>query len=74
MKSPTFVVCLANPRLPVSLEVRKIYRIRRDEKAAARHLMRVIDESGDDYLFPSKWFTPIDLPRAAARLFTRRGR
>jgi len=69
-RGPRFVLCIANPRHPASLDVRKVYRVRADPGARSRKLLRVIDESGEDYLFPEKWFVPIDLSRAAARIFT----
>ena len=69
-RRPGFVLCVANPRRPASLEVRKVYRVRADAKARTLRLLRVVDESGDDYLFPEKWFVPIDLPRSASRLFS----
>ncbi|HYP54330.1 MAG TPA: hypothetical protein VEQ42_12355 [Pyrinomonadaceae bacterium] len=43
----------------------KVYRLLPDEKAAEHQLVRVIDESGEDYLYPESWFVPITLPQAA---------
>jgi len=45
------------------LEKHKIYRVLLDDKAAAEGDLRVIDESGEDYLYPEKYFIPIDLPQ-----------
>ena len=59
----TFVVCLRNEEYLASLELRKIYQVIRDEKAAEHGLIRVIDESGEDYLYPAEYFAPIKLPR-----------
>ncbi|HKZ54569.1 MAG TPA: hypothetical protein VJ123_03745 [Anaerolineales bacterium] len=59
-----FVVCLRNESFRVSLEPRKIYRAVPDKNAAAHGLIRVIDESGDDYLFPADYFAAIELPEA----------
>jgi hypothetical protein len=64
-----FAICIENQGYPVSLEVRKIYQTLPDEKAAALHLIRVIDESGEDYLYPVDYFVAIDLPDAAAKAF-----
>ncbi len=64
-----FLLCLHNEGYPVSLEVRKVYRVLSDAAAAARHFVRVIDESGDDYLYPESWFVAIELPHAATELF-----
>ncbi len=49
------------------LEVRKLYRILRDESAAARGYLRVIDESGEDYLYPAEWFVTVEVPEEAWR-------
>ncbi len=57
-----FVVCLRNDEYPVSLERHKIYQILPDEDAAQDGDLRIIDESGEDYLYPRTWFAPIALP------------
>ena len=57
-----FVVCLKNKGYEVSLEARKIYRALPDPDAAKHRQIRVIDESGEDYLYPAKYFSPIELP------------
>lgn len=62
-----FVVCLRNDGYEVSLERRKIYRAMPDAAAARHGQVRVIDESGEDYLFPAKYFAPIELPRAVRK-------
>ena len=64
-----FVLCIKNRGYPASLETRKIYRALADEDAEAHGLLRVVDESGDDYLYPAKLFVPIDVPKGATRLF-----
>ncbi len=65
MKAPAkkFVVCLKNKGYEVSLERRKIYQVIPDPEAAKHRQIRVIDESGDDYLYPESFFTSIELPR-----------
>ena len=60
---PQFVVCLKNDGYSVSLEPRKIYRVVPDNDAATHRLIRVIDESGEDYLFPAEYFASITLPQ-----------
>ena len=65
-----FVVCVNNTDYPSSLELRKIYQVVPDEVAAERHLIRVIDESGEDYLYPTDFFVPIELPKAAKKVFS----
>ena len=59
-----FVVCVRNEGYEVSLELRKIYQAITDAGAARHHLLRVIDESGEDYLYPEDFFLPIELPKA----------
>ena len=56
------VVCLKNKGYEVSLEPRKIYQALPDSDAAKHRQLRVIDESGEDYLYPASLFTPIELP------------
>lgn len=55
------VVCINNEDYGASLEKRKIYVALRDPAAAKKGLLRVIDESGDDYLYPKSFFRPIGL-------------
>ena len=64
-----FVVCINNEGYRASLELRKIYQALPDEKAAKHNLMRVVDESGEDYLYPERFFVPIQLPEAAEEAF-----
>jgi hypothetical protein len=66
---PQFAVCVSNEGYPASLELRKIYRIVRDEKAAKHKMVRVVDESGEDYLYPERFFVAIELPQAAEEAF-----
>jgi hypothetical protein len=58
-----FAVCLATSE-DEDLEVGKVYRILPDAKAAEVSCLRVIDESGEDYLYPAKRFMVLDLPEA----------
>jgi hypothetical protein len=64
-----FAVCVNNEGYLASLELRKIYQVLPDEKAAKHQLIRVIDESGEDYLYPSDFFVPIEVPAAAEKVF-----
>jgi hypothetical protein len=61
---PRFAVCINNTDYPASLELYKIYRILPDEEAARDGDVRVIDESGEDYLYPADYFVIIELPKA----------
>jgi len=56
-------VCIQNTGYPASLELHKIYRVLPDQDAAAEGDLRVIDESGEDYLYPAEWFAAVELPR-----------
>lgn len=49
------------------LEIRKLYRVLPDTSAAARRHLRVVDESGEDYLYPEDWFVAVSLPESAER-------
>lgn len=64
-----FAICVSNDGYPASLEPRKIYRILPDQAAATRHFIRVVDESGEDYLYPEDFFVPIEIPQAAQGAF-----
>ncbi|HXC53327.1 MAG TPA: hypothetical protein VN634_20750 [Candidatus Limnocylindrales bacterium] len=67
--TPCYVMCIANGDYPASLEVRKVYRCVPDAEANEHGLFRVIDDSGEDYLYPEDLFEPITLSAAAAKLF-----
>jgi len=57
-----FMICVNNYGYEASLEVRKIYEVLTDKAAERHHQIRVIDESGEDYLYPEKYFAPVRLP------------
>jgi len=67
--SAQFMVCVKNEGYPASLEVRKVYRLVADTEAARHQLVRVVDESGEDYLYPEAFFAPVELPAAVKRAF-----
>ncbi len=60
-----FAICVNNSEYPASLELHKIYRVLPDKDAAIEGDMRVIDESGEDYLYPAEWFVLVELPEVA---------
>lgn len=62
-----WAICLKNCNYPASLELRKIYRVVPDEAAAEQEQIRVIDESGEDYLYPANYFVSIRLPQAVEK-------
>ena len=61
------VVCVSNTGYPASLESRKIYVALRDDAAEKLGLLRIVDESGDDYLYPKTLFRTIALPQSVKR-------
>ncbi|MGD0334249.1 MAG: hypothetical protein ABSA90_13485 [Xanthobacteraceae bacterium] len=61
------VVCVKNEGYSASLEKRKLYVALRDQAAEKHGLIRIVDESGDDYLHPKLFFRPIALPQAVKR-------
>ena len=58
-----FVICTNNQDYPASLERWKVYRVVGDEKAEKRGLLRITDESGEDYLYSAQDFAAIKLPK-----------
>lgn len=65
--STQFVVCLRNNGYEASLEPRKIYQVLSDKEAESHKMLRVIDETGEDYLFPASLFSPISLPQTLVK-------
>jgi hypothetical protein len=62
--SRRYAVCIANAGNEASLERNKLYVLLRDRKAEADGLVRVIDEDGEDYLYPADWFVTVEVPKA----------
>jgi hypothetical protein len=58
-----FVVCITNTEL--DLEMRKIYQVLPDAAAEKENHLRVIDESGEDYLYPASFFVEVEIPKEA---------
>jgi hypothetical protein len=65
-KELRFVLCIRNEDCE-DLEPRKIYQVLPDESSAGDGYVRVIDESGEDYLYPQDYFVPIELPQAVQK-------
>lgn len=59
-----YAICVKNDGYPASLEVRKVYQVLPDDWATQHGLVRIIDESGEDYLYSNDYFVPIELPQA----------
>ena len=68
-RAKKYVVCVNSGDYRASLVVRRIYLTLPDAEAGKRGLVRVIDESGEDYLFPKNLFAEIELPQAVKRKF-----
>ncbi len=66
-----FAICIRNDDYEASLDIRKIYQVIPDLEAASHHLLRVIDESGDDYLYPDEFFMLVELPEAVRKALVR---
>jgi len=61
-KQRHFAVCIRNEEHEESLELKKIYELLDDPRAEEHNMVRVIDEEGEDYLYPREWFLSIELP------------
>jgi hypothetical protein len=64
---PRFALCINNSGYPDDLKVRTVYQVLPDESAAKSDYIRVVDETGEDYLYPATKFVLIDLPPEAAK-------
>jgi len=63
-----FAICIHNGEYAGTLELRKVYEVLQDALAAERSYVRVIDESGEDYLYPRSWFVPVSVPEGIEQL------
>ena len=66
-----FAVCISNEDYEASLELHKIYRVIPDEDVEVDGDLRVIDESGEDYIYPADWFVFVELPQVLQRSLSR---
>ena len=62
-----FAICVRNEDYPASLELRKLYVVLEDSFAAEHQMIRIIDESGEDYLFPDSYFVRVQRPTGIER-------
>ena len=67
MKTQGYAVCLKNAGFTASLELRKLYAVVEDPDAEANDLIRVIDESGEEYIYPARLFQRLTLPSEIQR-------
>ena len=73
MKKPQpirFALCMKNTACE-DLVIRKVYAVLPDERAEKDHYVRIIDESGEDYLYPASFFCMVELPQTAERALRR---
>ena len=63
-----FVICIENGDYAGTLELRKVYETLDDATASEKNCVRVIDESGEDYLYPAAWFVPVAVPENVEQL------
>jgi hypothetical protein len=66
--SKQFVICIHNGEYAGTLELRKVYETLDDALAEKRNYIRVIDESGEDYLYPRAWFVSVAVPETVGEL------
>jgi hypothetical protein len=67
-----YVICLSNEGYAASLEVRKLYELIPDTKAGAVHCIRIVDEDGEDYVYPEKLFMQMEVPEPVSRALHKR--
>lgn len=65
---PRFVVCINDGGYEDDLKVRMVYQVLPDESAARSHYLRIVDETGEDYLYPASYFVPIEVPEEAEQV------
>lgn len=70
-KPKSFVLCVRNDDYAASLEVRKVYSKLSDPKAEKLEMVRIVDESGEDYLYPAEYFVALRLPQSVKRALAR---
>lgn len=68
-KFPRFAICINDGGYVDDLKVRTVYQVLPDESAARSNYWRIIDETGEDYLYPAGYFMPIELPNEMKQLF-----
>jgi hypothetical protein len=66
-RKKSFALCLDNSNYEVSLIPGKVYRVIPDEKAAVDDLVRIVDESGEDYLYHKSYFAFVDFPKSVEK-------
>jgi hypothetical protein len=70
-RSIHYAICIDNAEYSASLEILKLYRVVSDRQTEKDGDVRVIDESGDDYLYPANYFLQVELPRHTVRVLNK---
>lgn len=65
----SYYLCIKNRGYAASLQLRTVYQALADSEAERHGMLRIVDDSGEDYLFPASYFVAIEVPNAAAALF-----
>lgn len=65
--NPRFAICIKNTDYPDDLQIRTVYQVLPDESAAKSDYIRVIDETGEDYLYPAAYFVFVEVPSEQAK-------
>ncbi len=65
-----FAICIDDGGYVDDLKVRTVYQVLPDGSAAKSHYLRIVDETGEDYLYPASYFVLIDIPREVEQIFT----
>ncbi len=73
IEPPQFVLCVDNRQNPASLETRRVYRVVQPDANDPPDYVRIVDESGEDYLFPKQWFVLVELPQEAVDALNAQG-
>ncbi|MEA2163073.1 MAG: hypothetical protein QOK37_1200 [Thermoanaerobaculia bacterium] len=63
-----FAICIHNGEYAGTLDLRRVYEVLEDATAEERNYVRVIDESGEDYLYPKSWFVSVAVPESVEQL------
>jgi hypothetical protein len=72
-RAQRYYICVKNEGYLASLQLCTVYLGVSDPEAESHGMLRIVDESGEDYLFPASFFVPIDVPEAAIAAFAGRG-
>ncbi len=67
--SAKYVMCINNKGYPLDLTVHKVYKVLPDEAGKSHKMIRIVDDSGEDYLHSASRFMPVELPKEAEQTF-----